>query len=257
VGEIPEGMIVTRTCGNNKCINSDHLTLTTRGDLNKKSQYHPIEYEIDENGCHVCTSHPSGVIRINGKSEYIRRVIYREHFGEIGEDKYIYQVCGNNRCINPDHLKIGNRGWKKRKPIEYYVNENGCHVCTSHKERYRMNFNGKRITFLQYVYTTQVGEIPEGKNVVRKCGNIDCINPDHLILTTKKELLATTHDNPIEYEVDEDSGCHICTSHKSKNLDGKRINIYKYVYITQVGEIPEGMFVVVRPYLSTELGDIS
>jgi hypothetical protein len=92
VGEIPEGMIVTRTCGNNKCINSDHLTLTTRGDLNKKSQYHPIEYEIDENGCHVCTSHPSGVIRINGKSEYIRRVIYREHFGEIGEDKYIYQV---------------------------------------------------------------------------------------------------------------------------------------------------------------------
>jgi hypothetical protein len=58
----------------------------------------------------------------------------------------------------------------------------------------------------------------------------------------------------IEYEIN-GNGCHIVTSHKwktefgyiqiNRKLNGKRINLmHRYVYLTEVGDIPTGLFVL-------------
>lgn len=71
-----------------------------------------ITYKINDNGCFECNSHAStgfGHCRVkrNGKSILIHRLIYEECFGEIPKGKVVRHVCHNPKCINPEHLKIG------------------------------------------------------------------------------------------------------------------------------------------------------
>jgi hypothetical protein len=39
-----------------------------------------------------------------GKKDFIHRVAYRIAYGELPDNKEIGQLCGNARCINPDHF---------------------------------------------------------------------------------------------------------------------------------------------------------
>ena len=69
---------------------------------------------------------------------------------------------------------------KGYKPIEYYVNENGCHICTNHskiKGYCQTKRDGFRLLH-RWIYWKATGERPE---VVRHiCNNKACINPEHL-----------------------------------------------------------------------------
>lgn len=54
---------------------------------------------------------------------------------------------------------------------------------------------------------------------------------------------------PITYEIDA-NGCHVCNSHKPnsngypvKRHKGKFIHLHRYIYLTQIGTIPEGIVV--------------
>lgn len=130
------------------------------------------------------------------------------------------------------------------RPIKFYEDENGCHICTSHKST--TTVNGKTMTIQQYVYRTKVGEIPEGKIVAHTCDNRRCINPDHLYLTTKRER----YSNPIDFVVDPVKGCFNCTSHPL-DVDGypritvnrKTTKLSRFVYAQMFDEIPEGLIV--------------
>ena len=69
--------------------------------------------DIDANGCHVFNGALGGngmaKVKRAGKFVSLQRLAYEFYVGEIPEGMYIYRICKNRTCINPNHLKIGDR----------------------------------------------------------------------------------------------------------------------------------------------------
>lgn len=72
-----------------------------------------------------------------------------------------------------------------------YKEVNGCWICTSHttdSNGYpQVGVKGKRWQLHRHVYTLYNGDIKEGMVIRHTCDVKNCINPDHLIVGTKKD----------------------------------------------------------------------
>ena len=73
---------------------------------------HPIEYYVNENGCHICISHRndgSGYHSIyrNGKNTKVHRVVWENKNGLIPDGLFVLHSCDNPECCNLDHLRLG------------------------------------------------------------------------------------------------------------------------------------------------------
>lgn len=71
----------------------------------------PIEFEINEHGCHICTSHTRDkgypFFRRARKFVYIMRWVYEKKHGKVAPGLVIRHSCDNRACINVDHLSTG------------------------------------------------------------------------------------------------------------------------------------------------------
>ncbi len=73
-----------------------------------------IEYEVDGNGCHICTSHRCGLhgyprFNRNGNVVRIKNYLMAKKHGEIPKGIWILHTCDNRLCINIEHLYLGTR----------------------------------------------------------------------------------------------------------------------------------------------------
>lgn len=90
------------------------------------------------------------------------------------------------RYIEPTSYKYTQR------PIYYYVNENGCWNCVSHRldrDGYaRVDRGGREWQMHRYIYTisNQIC-IPPKMEIMHICDNPTCMNPEHLKMGTHEE----------------------------------------------------------------------
>ena len=94
---------------------------------------------------------------------------------------YAKGFCSKHYANNRKHGKpVVNRA----KAIEFYEDENGCFICTSHNRNadgYPMiGINRKVWIMSRFVYTEMFGIIPKDLVIRHKCDNPNCINPEHL-----------------------------------------------------------------------------
>lgn len=163
------------------------------------------EYTIDENSCFLITNYNpnhkcAGDIRVpkEGKRIYAKRAAY-ESTGRKKTAKGRICCKHNIRCVNPLHMVF--IPWQKE--IKYEIDENGCHICTSHKQDtsgypikqiYKEDIKtGKAIKtktykMHRYIYEKTNNTILSRWELVRhKCDNKLCINPDHLEIGTHQD----------------------------------------------------------------------
>jgi hypothetical protein len=78
-----------------------------------KQENRQVTYNIDGNGCWICTSHKTNNGYPQGKYDKGRRLIakvmWQEKNGDWPKDKICIHSCDNRLCINPDHISPGTK----------------------------------------------------------------------------------------------------------------------------------------------------
>lgn len=86
-----------------------------------------LTYEVDANGCWICTSHRPGkrgypTLSIGGKRTgkkwYAHRYVYQLCNGPIPEGLCVLHSCDMPLCINPVHLRVGTKLDNARDMVE-------------------------------------------------------------------------------------------------------------------------------------------
>lgn len=72
----------------------------------------PVAYYVDEDGCHMCTSHAVGThgypcVWKDGRNQNLHRVLYEERYGPFPPTLVARHRCDKRQCINLDHIEPG------------------------------------------------------------------------------------------------------------------------------------------------------
>lgn len=70
---------------------------------------HFAEGEPDNQHRKIWVTGEGSMMRPRGRMEYVHRISYRYHFGEIGENVIIRHACDHRPCFAPHHLTTGDQ----------------------------------------------------------------------------------------------------------------------------------------------------
>jgi len=124
--------------------------------------------------------------------------LYTQKYGEF-QERYLDNVCGNLRCVNPEHQAP--RTLERRLLGNLYIDENSC---WNWKGTFAPNgygtitVNGKTVMVHRLSYEFHSGEkIPTGLMVCHRCNNRGCINPSHLYIGTHNDNMRDMADSDV------------------------------------------------------------
>jgi len=129
-------------------------------------------------------------------------VNWEEYNKQNLEGKSLSDIAKEIGCSNSSvrrnfiRLEFSYKTWSGRIPgpvkILYVKNNNGCHLCTSHKPNNKgyVRFGPKRRYLHRIMYERFKGPIPKGMCVLHTCDVRSCINPGHLYLGTNDDNVA-------------------------------------------------------------------
>ncbi len=75
------------------------------------SKRRDIAYELNEKGCHVCTSHKPDAhgypqFQRDGRPRLVYVYLYRQVYGNIAKGLVLHHICENKMCINIAHIVV-------------------------------------------------------------------------------------------------------------------------------------------------------
>ena len=83
----------------------------------------------DDDGCWHWRNKNFMYMKVHGKFQNVKNLIYTMYKGERADDEVLYATCVDHSCINPDHLKAGTK--KERRM--YYGKKGYYDHKTAHK----------------------------------------------------------------------------------------------------------------------------
>lgn len=100
------------------------------------------------------------------------------------EKKPVYNTCGNQRCIAPQHASLKRRISTLEEKLTFFeVTDTGCYILPAKKNgntQAKIRFRGRILSAAREAYRMHYGEMPRGWEIRHTCGNPSCFNSRHL-----------------------------------------------------------------------------
>jgi len=131
-GDVGSDQEIDHLCRDRACVNPDHLELVSRKEnLRRRDTIYDADAWVGDpikrlmsrvtktqdscwawNGALV---RGYGVINIDGKTEYVHRVVFAASGRKFNRSLTLDHICRNPRCVNPDHLEPVTRSENARR----------------------------------------------------------------------------------------------------------------------------------------------
>lgn len=154
-----------------------------------------------DDGCWIWSGSMNGrtpqLAAYRGRQRYrepATQFIYRHTYGlKPDEGEHVLRTCGQDRCVNPEHLDIGkisdDPAYIARRTEEFWAkidrgDPDDCWPWTAGMSRYGMTHwrnQGMNSHVVAWMLAND-SEVPDGMFVCHRCDNPPCCNPAHLFL---------------------------------------------------------------------------